>query len=72
MINLNCQTIASMVFAQNKHVNKLGGPKNTKHNCGKWNATCDQCGTFMFASRDNKMPNNVTSVGNATRLNEFA
>ncbi len=35
LINLNCQTIAGMVFAQNKHVDKLGGPKNTQHSCGK-------------------------------------
>ncbi len=56
-----------MVFAQNKHVDKLGGPKNTQHNCGKRNATCDQCGTFMCASRNNKTSNNVTSVEYATR-----
>ncbi len=53
-----------MVFAQNKHIDKLGGPKNY---CGKRNATCDQCGTFMCACRNNKTSNNVTSVEYATR-----
>ncbi len=71
-INLYCQIIAGMVFAQNKHVDELGGPKTTQYNCGKRNATCDQCGTFMCASRNNKTSNNVRSVEYATRWNGFA